>query len=80
MLVVVGAIGPGDAKRRDVLLDARSEVRRASPDAMLAVLGGEIQDDPSEAVIEEKDGLFRLARPLSQSDLGMIEAAALPKA
>lgn len=45
---------------------------------MLAVLGGEIWDDPSEAVIEEKDGLFRLARPLSQSDyLGMIEAAAV---
>ena len=78
MLVVVGAIGPGDAKGRNVLLDAWSEVRRASPDAMLAVLRGEIQDDPSEAVIEEKDGLFRLARPLSQSDyLGMIEAAAV---
>ena len=45
---------------------------------MLAVLGGEIWDDPSEAVIEEKDCLFRLARPLSQSDyLGMIEAAAV---
>ena len=45
---------------------------------MLAVLGGEIRDDPSEAVIEEKDGLLRLARPLSQSDyLGMIEAAAV---
>ena len=78
MLVVVGGIGLADGKGRDTLLDAWPEVRRGSPDATLAVLGGRVGDDSSATVSDEGDGVFRLARPLLQAEyLGMIEAASV---
>ena len=78
MLVVVGGIGLADAKGRDTLLDSWAEVRRGSPDATLAVLGGRVGDDSSTTVSDEGNGVFRLARPLLQAEyLGMIEAASV---
>jgi glycosyltransferase involved in cell wall biosynthesis len=78
MLLVVGGIGLADAKGRDTLLDSWAEVRRGSPDATLAVLGGRVGDDSSTTVSDEGNGVFRLARPLLQAEyLGMIEAASV---
>jgi len=76
MLVLVGHVAPFDGKCRNVLEDAWSRVRRSSPEAMLAICGGELEGDDSPRVVDEGNGVFRLARPLSQPDyLGMVREA-----
>lgn len=76
MLVLVGHVAPFDGKGRNVLREAWSRVRRSSPEAMLAILGGELEGDDSPRVVDEGDGVLRLARPLSQPDyLGMVREA-----
>lgn len=72
MLVIVGSIGRGDGKGRSVLQRAWSEVRRSVPNATLAVLGDSIDTrkiDNDATATDEGNGVFRLARVLSQPDM-----------
>ena len=79
MLVVVGSINGGDAKGRNVLKLAWSEVRRTMPDATLAILGASYENkiiDKNQTAVDEGNGMIRLARVLSQSELlGVVSEA-----